>query len=291
MTAIEWCDVTWNPVVGCSRVSPGCDNCYAVAIASRNLCPQHRGLTKVRPKGAERPGRDWTGEVRTVPQLLEHPLRWRKPRRVFVNSMSDLFHHGVPLSFRAAVFAVMAACPQHTFIVVTKRPGLAAMPWDSFQDVWQRADEDAFSDIESLNRVFGEPPSSVPWPLPNVHVLVSAENQMTWDQRVPLLLEMPAAIRGVSAEPLLGPISAPKGLGALDWLVIGGESGPKARPCDVDWIRSLKGAAEQRGVPVFVKQLGSESKGAGEQRGKANDMESWPADLRVRDFPREAVVA
>lgn len=284
-TAIEWCDRTWNPIVGCTRVSKGCDNCYAIGVASRNLCDQHRGLTKIRPKDSTRSGADWTGEVRLVPQRLSEPLRWRKPQRVFVNSMSDLFHAKVPESFRAAVFAVMAACRRHTFIVVTKRPGPGLIPWASAKE----ANASAMGYARHYNRDPRLPSSpwwSVPWPLPNVHILVSAEDQSAWSERVPRLLEMPAAVRGVSAEPLLGPIVWPERLEQLDWLIIGGESGRGARPCAAPWIRDLARRGQAAGVATFIKQLGSDSVGAGTQAGKGDDMSTWPEDLRVREFPR-----
>jgi len=284
-TAIEWCDVTWNPVVGCSRVSRGCDNCYAIGVAARNLCTQHKGLTKIRPRDASRPGPDWTGELRLVPQRLTEPLGWRKPRRVFVNSMSDLFHAKVPESFRAAVFAVMAACRQHTFIIVTKRPGPGLIPWESAEEA--HASAMGYARRYSRDRRLQSSPwRSVPWPLSNVQLLVSAEDQSTWSERVPKLLEMPAAVRGVSAEPLLGPIVWPDGLEQLDWLVIGGESGRGARPCGAPWIRDLATKAHAAGVAVFIKQLGSTSVGAGTQPGKGNDPSTWPEDLRVRELPR-----
>lgn len=284
-TAIEWCDVTWNPVVGCSRVSRGCDNCYAIGVAARNLCAQHKGLTKIRPRDASRPGPDWTGEIRLVPQRLTEPLGWRKPRRVFVNSMSDLFHAKVPESFRAAVFAVMAACRQHTFIIATKRPEPGLIPWTSAEEA--HASTMGYARRYCRDRRLPNSPwRSAPWPLPNVQLLVSAEDQSTWSERVPKLLEMPAAVRGVSAEPLLGPIVWPDGLEQLDWLVIGGESGRGARPCGAPWIRDLATKAHDAGVAVFIKQLGSASVGAGTQPGKGNDPSTWPEDLRVREFPR-----
>lgn len=285
MSEIEWCDVTWNPVVGCSRVSKGCDNCYAIGVATRNLCAQHKGLTKIRPRDASRPGADWTGEVRVLPQKLDEPLRWRKPRRVFVNSMSDLFHAQVPESFRAAVFAAMAACPQHTFIIATKRPGRDAIPWTSAAEV-NEASMGYRRRCQHHAKLAKNPWRSVPWPLPNVHVLVSAEDQAAWSKRVPALLEMPAAVKGVSAEPLLAPIAWPDGIEQLDWLVIGGESGPSARPCAAPWIRELATKGRDAGVAIFIKQLGSSSVGAGTQAGKGNDMSTWPDDLRVREFPR-----
>ena len=288
MSAIEWCDRTWNPVVGCSRVSSGCDNCYAIGVAARNLCDQHKGLTRIRPKGASRPGVDWTGEVRLVPERLGDPLKWKKPQRIFVNSMSDLFHSQVPIDYRAAVFAVMGACPQHTFIIVTKRPGRGLIPWESAGHAEKCSDlgEEPWLHFHR-HRLPLDGWGSARFPLPNVHILVSAEDQRTWNDRVPALLEMPAAVRGVSAEPLLGSIH-PHGLEELDWLVIGGESGRGARPCSTEWIRHLRGHAERRRVPTFVKQLGSSSFDSGEQAGKGNDMATWPEDLRVRDFPRGA---
>ena len=300
-TAIEWCDVTWNPVVGCSRVSRGCDNCYAIGVAARNLCTQHKGLTKIRPRDASRPGPDWTGELRLVPQRLTEPLGWRKPRRVFVNSMSDLFHKGVPFPFVAAVLGVIAASPGHTFIVATKRPKRAL---EFFS--WLREDAKAAADSEmgdclahAASHIGSERWSARleeigmlsnigddPWPLPNLHLLASAEDQAAWSERVPALLDVPAAVRGVSAEPLLGPIVWPDGLEQLDWLVIGGESGRGARPCGAPWIRDLATKAHAAGVAVFIKQLGSTSVGAGTQPGKGNDPSTWPEDLRVRELPR-----
>lgn len=301
-TAIEWCDETWNPVVGCSRVSAGCYNCYAIGVAGRNLCEQHRGLTKVRPKGSSRPGQDWTGEVRTLPARLGEPLKWRKPRRVFVNSMSDLFHDRVPFEFVAAVFGVMSVSYQHTFLILTKRPargveffewlsGVADVEGESQLGVSLMHAADLFHDTDherwdlAVTRSgrevnFGDDP----WPLPNVQLLVSAEDQAAWDERVPLLSKLEASVRGVSAEPLLGPIE-PHGIGALDWIVIGGESGPGARDCDVSWIRSLAAKAGDGSVATFVKQLGSRSVGGPPQTGKGNDMAQWPSDLRVQQLP------
>lgn len=198
--------------------------------------------------------------------------------------MSDLFHRMVPHSYRAAVFSVMAACPQHTFIVVTKRPGPNEIPWRSAQE----ANDSTMGYARRYRKYYRWPApnfGTIPWPLPNVHILVSAEDQHSWDQRVPLLLDMPAAVRGVSAEPLLESIE-PHWLEKLDWLVVGGESGRGARHCNTEWLRSLRTHATRDGIPIFVKQLGSNSIGSGTQIGKGNDMATWPEYLRVREFPR-----
>lgn len=214
-SAIQWTDATWNPVVGCRRVSPGCEHCYAETMAyrlERMGQERYRGLTVLR-KG----GRRWSGGIRLVPEVLDKPLRWRKPRMVFVNSMSDLFHEAVPFEYIAAVFGVMAACPQHTFQVLTKRPERmlewfrwAADRYDGLHTIRRYFDADAYQRLESVWLERGL--SEAPWPLPNVWIGVSCENQETADERVPLLLQCPAAVRWVSAEPLLGPIDFGKWL-------------------------------------------------------------------------------
>lgn len=300
MSTIEWCDVTWNPVVGCSRVSSGCDNCYAIGVAARNLCTQHRGLTKIRPKDADRPGADWTGEVRTLPAKLVDPLKWRKPRRIFVNSMSDLFHDQVPWEFAAAVLGVAAVCPQHTFIIVTKRPERGIEVFREIEAYASRLAEGTSTDVcvaratlsvdgDDLRLWWGrlKDSSRKPlWPLPNVHILVSAEDQRTWDKRVPLLMKIPAAVRGVSVEPMLEHIADPKGIDDLDWVVVGGESGRGPRPCAVPWIRSFVDTARDARVACFVKQLGSWPVGAGVHGKKNSDPGEWPEPIRVRELPR-----
>lgn len=203
MTRIEWTDETWNPVVGCSRVSEGCRHCYAETMASRlqsMRLPEYEGIAK-RVGGEAR----WTGVVRCLPERLEEPLKWRKPRLVFVNSMSDLFHEEVPFGFIAAVFGVMAACPQHTFQILTKRPERAENWVDSMSL------PDLAMIRETLRLMGGEAPepkaisnAKWQWPLPNVWIGVSVEDQITADERIPRLLQLPAAIRFVSYEPALG---------------------------------------------------------------------------------------
>jgi protein gp37 len=329
MTKIAWTDKTWNPVRGCSRVSEGCTNCYAERFAHRNLGGHYTGLTRMTSHGPT-----WTGEVRCIHEKLDEPLRWRKPRRVFVNSMSDLFHEKVPDEFIDRVFAVMAACQQHTSQILTKRPermlnymadlDSRARHLEDEEDreqsyaaeievcMWSLTDLIDGTDhwaIECASRLNGK---SAGWPLPNVHLGVSVEDQKTADERIPLLLKTPATVRWVSYEPALGPIcfdalwetAAYRGdkssgfidYDGLDWLVVGGESGPGARPCNVDWVRSTVGQCKAVGVPCFVKQLGSAwaweqvknrfpRPWQGRDRAGANPAE-WPPDLRVQEWPK-----
>jgi protein gp37 len=298
-TKIEWTDASWNPVVGCSIVSPGCTNCYAMKMAHRlqamagkprwtkNLggTAHYAGTTKVVNGNAV-----WTGNLALAPErVLTAPLRRKKPMTYFVNSMSDLFHEDCPDEWIDKVFAVMALCPQHTFQVLTKR---AERMRDYFAarmtgDPWAEA-ADEIGDM--LGMIDGHPvvlePEDIP--LPNVWLGVSAEDQKRADERIPHLLETPAAVRFISAEPLLGPINlqrislgtseatfhghpeikyaaffmdATRGVNsgaipALDWVIVGGESGPNARPMNPDWVRSLRDQCATAGVPFFFKQYG-----------------------------------
>lgn len=282
MSKIQWTDRTWNPVRGCSLVSTGCANCYAMKQAHRfsGKGKPYEGLTEIGPFGPR-----WNGKIRLIPDALKEPLHWKKPQRVFVNSMSDLFHEDVPREFLKAVMGVTMDCPQHAFQILTKRP--------------QRMREV----VTELNGF----PS-------NVWLGVSVENQTTADERIPILLETPAAVRFISAEPLLGPIdllnlrdgtfNALDGIDfeliggdqpeQLSWVIVGGESGPGARPCDLGWIRSIKEQCQAAKVPVFVKQLGriplfdrDESVRHLKDK-KGGDMAEWPEDLRVREFPMES---
>ena len=286
-TSIEWTDSTWPVITGCTHISEGCDHCYAAKLTSGRLrhLPEYAGLAD---KGR------FNGTVRCLPDRLDWPLHWRKPRRVFVSDMADLFHDEVPTTFIAAVFDVMRQTPQHTYQILTKR----------------------HARMRSLSRTaaFGEG-----WPLPNVWLGVSAEDQHWADIRIPALIETRAAVRFVSAEPLLGPISLDRylwlngpstagpfydyagrrrfggGVGGqaitnipardLHWVIVGGESGPGARPMDSGWADRLVWECREAEVAVFVKQLGSilgRELGAGPKGG---DFDAWPEDLRVREFP------
>jgi protein gp37 len=331
-TSIEWATVSWNPIRGCSRVSLGCGGpngaggCYAEKIAARFSGPgqPYEGLTTR--------GR-WNGKMRLVEEKLEEPLHWRKPQRIFANSMSDLFHENLTNHEIARVFATMARAYWHTFLVLTKRHA-------------------------RMERFFREqePPIGFQWPLPNVFLGVSVENQATADERIPILLQIPAAVLFVSYEPALGGVSffkffaecacghghgfsACPNTGAIaqschrcdctrlrpliSQVIPGGESGPKARPCNVAWIRSVIEQCKAAGTACFVKQLGAnvrDRNDAGfdgdeddnwpegtdarplEERNwqgdpvrvhlrdrKGGDMDEWPNDLRVRQFPEARV--
>lgn len=301
-SGIEWTDATWNPVVGCTRASAGCDNCYAVTMTHRLETmgqEKYAGLTVLNGRG----GRHFNGTVRTVPEALEVPLRWKKPRRVFVNSMSDLFHKSVPQSFIHEVFHIIKRCPQHTFQVLTKRPEIAAaIEWECSK--------------------YGEDYRY----LPNLWLGTSCEDQAAADARIGHLLRCPAAVRFLSCEPLIGgidlrlrkawsdgqvPAHAPVGRGAgdIDWVIVGGESGAGARACNVGWLRSIIVQCKSAGVACFVKQVGGkpyeDADAANIIRSwgdatiringefvqihlvnkKGGDPSEWPEDLRVREMP------
>ena len=359
-TSIEWTATvhpdgrvtpgsTWNPVTGCSKVSPGCAHCYAERVAIRLWPSQYPHVDSntrqpipagvwVHPSEPRR-----FTDVQCHEDRLDQPLRWKKPRKVFVNSMSHLFHEDVPDAFIDRVFAVMALAPQQTFQILTKRaarmhryitrqgddPVLSSREQVVNGAIWERLGTRRGSKIEHGGNW------RCRWPLPNVWLGVSVENQHFADERIPLLLQTPAAIRFISAEPLLEAIDLrrwlyparcistgrpmrpmpERDLFGLDWVIVGGESGPGARPCYVDWIRAIKAQCRAASVPLFVKQLGAEPRaqeGVDFRDGdlfagrptreiltvpampngvfrfrdrKGGDMAEWPDDLRVREFP------
>jgi Bacteriophage protein gp37 len=261
-TGIEWTDATWNPVTGCDKVSPGCDHCYAETIAHRFAG------TKAYPDGFA---------VTLRPERLDQPLRWKRPRRIFVNSMSDLFHKDIPDEFIARVWAVMALAPQHTFQILTKRHGRMRSLLRS--DAFKVATFDAAWELSPG-------PLVTKWPLSNVWMGVSVEDQQRAELRIPALLDTPAAVRFLSCEPLLGPVdltgsgtaqtywlTGRPGWGepetangvtlsplvvapGIDWVIVGGESGPGARPMHPEWARQLRDQCTTAGVAFHFKQWG-----------------------------------
>lgn len=285
-TGIEWTDATWNPLRGCSRVSEGCRLCYAETVANRfkGEGQPYEGLIAH--------GGQWNGVIKLVPQLLDQPLRWRRPRRIFVNSMSDLFHENVPEPYIDTVFSVMALAPQHTFQILTKRPGRMR---DYFMGLQRAAQIHAekigstFTPADVLNlRYIARHPHAARaiaaaksvWPLPNVWLGVSVEDQATADARIPLLLATPASVRWISAEPLLGPITfeglfanehdprdGTNALEQLDWVVVGGESGKNARPMHPEWARTLRDQCGVIGTAFLFKQWGEWAPRGPESRG------------------------
>lgn len=291
MTSIEWTDETWNPIVGCSKISAGCQNCYAIGQAHRNAAiaktysspgrlAYYEGLTEKRGDRVE-----WTGQVNFVPEALAVPIKWRKPRRIFVNSMSDLFHESVPFDVIDQIFAVMALTPQHTYQVLTKR--LDRML--EYMTTEHRLGNVLLSARSNANIPGGMYSLSPNWPLPNVWLGVTVENQKAADDRIPLLLKTPAALRFLSCEPLLEVIDL--GPYLADWVICGGESGPGARPCETSWLSSIVGQCKDKEIPVFVKQLGSKpSFYSGFRRWPISDKKGaivaeWPEYLRVQKFP------
>lgn len=319
-SSIEWTDATWNPTRGCTEVAPGCAHCYAKVFAER-----FRGV----------PGHPYEQgfDPRLAPDKLAEPLKWKKPRKIFVDSMSDLFHEEFPFEYIAACFGVMAAANHHTYQILTKRPERAAeffrwvasmklptitLPYSARLLCAVQASERIGRQIGCLSQL---------WPLPNVWIGTSIANQTDADKNIPQLFQIQAAVRFLSIEPLIGPIDLTNIDGVdylaghdfesigdirdfgdlsktehprpLDWLIVGGESGHGARPCNVGWIRSIVAQCKAAGVPVFVKQLGSNPLclcGCGEalQKGevrlrdrKGGDWSEWPESVRVREFPRE----
>jgi protein gp37 len=304
-TKIEWTDATWNPIRGCTRVSEGCRHCYAEVMAARFSDSGQWGHGLAQRVTLPGGGTDhrWTGKVELVDTALDLPLRWYTPRRIFVNSTSDLFHEKVPDEWIDRVFAVMALAPQHRFQVLTKRP-------ERMRAYLTRIDTPArWAGMALAVSARYVPPSpfvfTVGQPLPNVWLGTSIEDQATAEERIPHLMGTPAAVRFISAEPLLGPVDLRRltvQVGGhqewtdaltgetvfsqsgcviaerdpIDWVICGGESGPGARPMHPDWARSLRDQCQAAGVPFFMKQMSGPRKAT---------MPPIPDDLMVREFP------
>lgn len=250
---------TWNPLRGCSRISPGCVNCYAETMAARfsGTGLPFKGYAKTTPSGPR-----WTGKVQLIREKLLEPLSWREPHRVFVCSMSDLFHEKVPFWLIDQVFETMIRCTKHTYLVLTKRAA-------------------------RMEEYFGSTGNRVDYLLkhPGIHIGISAEDQERFDQRYHHLVKIPAAVRFVSAEPLLGKIVLPEA-SRIHWIIAGGESGIDARPMDPEWCRELLVQSRQQGIAYFMKQMGSVWASTHKSKSKkgGNPVE-WDADLKVREYP------
>jgi protein gp37 len=243
---IEWTDATWNPTTGCDRTSPGCDHCYAMTLAARL---KSMGAAKYQRDGAARTSGPGFG-LTLHPETLKIPFTWHSPRRVFVNSMSDLFHDQVPLAFIRETFRVMEETPDHTYQILTKRS-------------------------RRLVRVAAE----LEWPS-NVWMGVSIEdNRYTFRARH--LLEVPAAVRFVSAEPLLGPLRSLR-LDGIDWIIAGGESGVEHRPMLAEWVADLRDRCVDQGVAFFFKQWGGRSPKAGGRELEGRTWDQYPHPRRDR---------
>jgi protein gp37 len=240
-TKIHWTDETWNPTTGCDRTRfAGCLHCYALEYASRLKA---QGSRRYQVDGDPRTSGPGFG-LTLHPDVLDKPRHWRDPRRVFVNSMSDLGHPGIPDEFLAAIFDVMAETPRHTYQILTKRPHRIRAFLEGYY---------------FLPSAFGEP-------LPNVWIGTSVAVQEDADTLIPVLLDIPAAVRFISAEPLLGPITLkPEWLPGLSWLIAGGESGTEHRPMDLAWPRSLRDQCLASGVSFFFKQSSARYPGQGRE--------------------------
>ena len=314
-TKIEWTDKTWNPTTGCDTVSDGCDNCYARPLAKRLKAMELGRVAKGGLQLADAKYQTDGDPATSGPGFgfaehataLDAPLHWTKPAKVFVNSMSDLFHQDATPEFISRVFAVMALTPQHTYQVLTKRAGkMRSLLNQNWFEPWVYA---------AMAERTGSCVINVRWPLPNVWLGTSVEDQKQADLRVPALLDTPAAVRFLSCEPLLGPVDLSRwtdahfpwnyteygcecscGAAIVDaqdrcsgariaWVIVGGESGPGARSMDLAWVEALVTGCSAFGVPVHVKQLGSVWGLANDGGSKGGDWSRWPERLRVRQFP------
>jgi protein gp37 len=315
-TEIAWCDYSWNPLVGCSKLSLGCQKCYAAEAAKSARLQQFSQYQKVK---------EWDGTIEFVENQLTKPLSWKSPKKVFVGSMSDIFHKNVKDEWLDKIFAVMAFARQHTFQVLTKRPK-RMQQYLSDPATVDRIEEAGYTFTHNMDCVNN-------WSLPNVWLGTSVENQQVAGDRIPLLLDSPAAVRFLSCEPLLEELNlisheregrsynyllntwetrrsgaggavaggriSPFYADGIDQIIIGGESGPGARPCHIDWIRSLVRQCQQTKTAVFVKQWGSNAINSTPyidgvvqnnfqvklKNRKGGDITELPLDVQIREFP------
>lgn len=314
-TNIEWTEQSWNFLRGCRRVSEGCRNCYAERQAIRHSGPgePYHGLVQSTPQGPR-----WTGELSFHEHILLAPLKRKKPTTYFVNSMSDLFYEKVTAEMLDKAFAVMALTPQHTYQILTKRPERMLEYMAKISDPGYFGPTLSEYEWCWLNGEVRDFAVTLPNSSKHIWLGVSVEDQKTADERIPLLLRTPAAVRWISAEPLIGPVdlnatppspgampvngstydditgclpkwqSYPmraKLCGGLDWVVVGGESGPGARSCNIEWIRSIVGQCKSASVPVFVKQLGANIRSRNDTGFEGDCPRSWPMDTDYEEHP------
>lgn len=321
---IEWTDATWNVVAGCTKCSPGCLNCYAERMALRLAWMECKSL-KRKPKyinvvTADVHTRGWTGQIFCDKPALDQPLHWRKPKRIFVCSMSDLFHEKVPFEFILKIFGISMVTPWHTYLILTKRIARVLLFFEWWRNKQRErrclygkeasaleAVKNLPADYEKANQYWldnfdqsdrGKLDYPIPYPQPNIHLGVSISNQAEADEKIPILLQIPAAVRWLSIEPMLETIDINKwiwgnkcpdpqcgdstwdhycqlGEQLLHWVVVGCESGPKCRPCKLAWIESVIVQCIEANVPVFVKQIN--------QGGKVIKMpKEYPQELPER---------
>ena len=323
---IPWTDATWNPVVGCTKVSAGCANCYAEKMAYRLACMGQKKYQAV----ISTDGGPWNGEIYYDESVLDKPLHWKKPRRIFVCSMGDLCHTNVPFEFIDKVVARVALCPQHDFQFLTKRPDRMLEYFNAVLthkvycenttnegNTRTRIRHEALEILHKRQQTCKKAYNMWDgrWPLRNLWLGTSISTQADADENIPHLLPIPATVRFVSAEPLLGPIDLTDvhekiGLSCdvindatedaakfnrvygkhldkpyvpdptVNWLIIGCESGKNRRPCKIEWVRDLVNQCDAAGVAVYIKQL--------DINGKANkNPAEWPPDLRRQEYPGE----
>jgi protein gp37 len=319
MSKIQWTDETWNPTTGCTKISPGCLNCYIERTPPMRMAGRKFVKGKI--------------PLELHEDRLDKPLQWKKPRRIFVNSMSDLFHEDIPDAFIRRVFAVVSLAGQHTFQILTKRADRLASwfrdhPENSLsacqaeycvEDGYPRTPtgKSRVRDLRSINGSRSNGEGNL-WPLRNVWLGVSVENQEQADRRIPPLLQTPAAVRFLSCEPLLSDIDLSEwiqfqgptwrysdaddstGRPGIDWVIVGGESGPNSRQAHLEWFRDIIRQCKAASVPVFMKQTGQcvltgrssidkpsvATQAVMLKDKKGGDMKEWPSDLRVREFPK-----
>jgi protein gp37 len=245
LSEIEWTDATWNPISGCAMISPGCTNCYAMRMAARLQAMNHPAYAQTtRKSGGGRPV--WSGKLHLNEKALTIPLAWRKPRKIFVNSMSDLFQDGVPISFVGRVWDTMEQAHWHTYQILTKRP------------------DNMLENLKALS-----PPV-----LPNVWLGTSVESAK-YAGRIAQLRRVPAFVRFISFEPLIGPIGRVN-LAGIHWAIVGGESGPKARPMSADWVEEIRSQCKDQQVTFFFKQWGGTNKKATGRKYRGRTWDSFP---------------